>query len=81
MFNDYRVNIDGMTTLCDNKSAIDIINSKHVDISGFEFDFEKADAIRINGSVSESIQIKAMSANVKDFTQIGEEVSENTVKF
>ncbi|WP_297091817.1 glycoside hydrolase family 28 protein [uncultured Draconibacterium sp.] len=61
--------------------AMEIFNCKNVTIAGLDYNYKTSEAIQINGQVCENISLENTAPSVQEYTSIGPEVKEGTVKF
>lgn len=65
-----------------SQKAIEIYNSKDVEVQNLRYSFEAQDAITINGAECKNIElVSSPNSNLQDFTEIGREVPEYEVIF
>lgn len=76
------VKIENVKLITKNKTGLEFLNSKNVDIKKLNYDFNSSSAITINGENSENISLGFSGIkDLKKFTIIGTEVPSNEVKF
>ncbi len=76
------VSIERVELITDNKTAIEFLNSKDVEIKDLNFRFESENSITVNGKESQNIhKYPADGLNVEKYTTIGNEVKKGEVKF
>lgn len=65
-----------------SKKAMEIYNSKDVEVQDLEYSFETQDAITVNGAECQNIKlVSPPNSNLQDFTEIGREVPEHEIIF
>ena len=75
------VEIDNIHLITKNKKAIDIFNTKDLEIKGIDYDFNSENAITVRGDKCMNISISNENPQIKEFVFVGKKVKEGTVKF
>lgn len=76
------VKISNVKMDVENSTMFDILNCKNLKLSDIEFNSETSDAVKINGGLSEKIEL--ISSSKTDFTKstfIGKNVSKDLIKY
>jgi polygalacturonase len=77
-----QVRIENVELITKNKTAIEIYNSKNVEIKDVIYPFEDKNSITVNGSGNNNIRIISPEGrNLNNYTSVGDEVQEGAVKF
>ena len=77
-----QVHIENVELITKNKTAIEIYNSKNVEIKDVLYPFEDKNSITVKGSGNNNIRINPVEGrNLKKYTSVGEEVQPGAVIF
>ena len=76
------VTINNVKLKTETEKAVEIYNSKNIEVNGLKYQFASPSAITINGKECKNIKLVSPSGNnLKDFTEVGKEVPANEIKF
>lgn len=76
------VKLNRIELITDNKIAIEILNTKNLEVTDMNYQFEGSQVFTVNGKESDNIRLMpSADFNVKNHTQLGEEVPEGAVNY
>jgi len=73
------VKLDNIHLTTTDGKALEIVNAKNVNITGFDYAFSHKDQITVHGDKCEAISIKSKEVDLKPFVYIGDEVKKDAV--
>ncbi len=76
------VKLNRIDLITDHKTAIEILNSRNLEVNSLNYKFEGPQVFTVNGKESENIRLMPSAGfNIKSHTQLGEEVPESAVEY